>query len=89
VKLFIIVDHYLDRTQQGIQGIHAALQFALDCPALLDQHRNTNIVLKKAKDMDHWSQQGDATFREPHWDFRITAVAAYRNEDFAEELPLV
>lgn len=86
-KLFVIVDAFLDRSQQTVQACHAAAAYAQS--PLNVEWRNTNIVIKKAKDIAHWFEHCDVPFYEPYWNDKLTAVAAYREEGFAEELPFV
>ena len=71
------------------QANHATAEFCLRCPELAKAWDNHTIIVKKAEAMSEWAEKADAVFREPHWDNKITAVAAYREDDFAAELPLV
>lgn len=89
VKLFVIVDAFLDRSQQAVQASHAVAAFCLQWPDSARRWGNQNIVLKKAKDLHAWAREADATFREPHWKDQLTACAAYREEGYAAELPFV
>lgn len=86
-KLFVIVDAFLDRSQQTVQACHAVGAFCLLDPQALEWN-NTEIVIKKAKDFDHWRSLADVEFLESYWN-RVTACAAYREEGYAAELPLI
>jgi len=88
-KLFVIVDAFLDRSQQTVQACHAVAEFYRDFPMLAAEWGNQNIVVKKAKDLEPWVGTGDVVFCEPYWNNRRTAVAAYREEGYAEVLPFV
>lgn len=88
-KLFVIVDAFLDRSQQTVQACHAVGAFFQHCPQLAAEWGNQNIVIKKAKDMEPWLGDADAGFCEPYWNDKLTAVCAYREEGYAEELPFV
>jgi len=89
-KLFVIVDAFLDRSQQAVQALHAAVKFCLDHPDVAkNKWGNQNVVIKKAKDFERWASESDAIFVEPYWDNKQTACVAFRPEGYAEELPLI
>lgn len=91
-RLYIIVDAFLDRSQQAVQACHAVAAFMLESQHS-EKWNNGNIVLKKTKDLERWSNpcidSDVVVFEEPYWNNRVTAVAAYRDEGYAEELPFV
>ena len=89
MKMFVIVNKNLSKSQQGVQGGHALAQFALDHPDKFREWRNRTIVYLKAdlewmqrfETSDHYSE-----FLEPHWDNQLTAFAVYgpnAEDDFA------
>lgn len=89
-KLFVIVDAFLDRSQQAVQACHAVAKFCIEEQGLaIGLWNNQNIVLKKAKDLEPWVGDADVIFEEPYWKNRRTAVASYRHEGYAEVLPFV
>lgn len=88
-KLFVIVDAFLDRSQQTVQAAHAVGEFYKCCPKEAAAWGNENIIIKKAKNLEPWVDDCDTTFREPYWENKVTAIAAYREEGFAKELPFV
>lgn len=80
MKMFIIVDKNLSKSQQGVQGGHALAQFALDHPDKFREWGNRTIVYLKA-DID-WMHQYETSeayseFREPYWNNKLTAFAVY------------
>lgn len=89
MKLYVIVDAFLDKSHQTAQSNHATAEFCLRCPELARKWDNHTIIIKKAKNLEEWALQADACFREPYWDNKITAVAAFREDGYAKELPLV
>lgn len=88
MKLFIIVDAWLDRNRAVAQIVHATASFCLTRPEEAAQWNNSTVIIKKAKNLDDYVKDADATFKEPHWEDKITAVAAYRDDEYAKELPL-
>ena len=89
MKLYVVVDSFLDRSQQAVQASHAVAAMFLEKPVLAALWGNSNIILKKAKNIEDWAEKADAVFREPYWDNRVTACASYREDGFAKELPFV
>jgi len=90
-KLFIVVDAFLDKSQRTVQSCHAVANWCKDHPEALqewNQPGGGHIVLKKCKDLEGWLQEVDSSFKESYWDNKLTALVAYREEGWAEELPL-
>jgi len=88
-KLYVLVDSFLTGGQKIAQAAHAVGQFALDNPKLLREWNNGIVIIKQSRDLAAWEKLCDASFREPYWENRLTALAAFRGEGFAAELPLV
>ena len=88
-KLYVILDAFVNGGGQKIaQTAHGVAAFCLARPELATEWNNGYIVVKKAKNLDEWLKQGDASFQEPYWENRTTAVVAFREEGFAADLPL-
>lgn len=87
-KLFIILDAFVGGGHKIAQTGHGVAAFCLKCPELAREWNNNYIIVKKAKDLEAWLPEADALFSEPYWQNRVTAVAAFREEGFAADLPL-
>jgi hypothetical protein len=90
-KLFVIVDAFLDKSQKTVQACHGIARWCEDYYGTrLDEWnpKEGHIVLKKCQDLESWLPEVDVSFREPYWGNRLTVLVAYREEGFAEELPL-
>lgn len=91
-KLFLLIDRRLNKSQQAVQACHAAIEFSRKFPdwkhqslVLLAVNGETELEewLLKLKDFD------TATFREPYWDNRLTAIACHGCDEIIKELALI
>lgn len=86
MKLYVLVDKYLTKSQKAVQSAHAVAEFCLK-----DKGKNwTNgtLVLTEVDNIMDWVDGSDAIFREPDMSNMITAVA-YLSVDLDKMLRLL
>lgn len=95
-KLYILVDRTLSRSQQAVQGCHAAIEFAKKYPEW--KHQSIVMLAVDGPDeIDEWyfnlaTKHRDlkqVAFFESYWDNRLTAIACHGCDDLVKDLQLV
>lgn len=91
-KLFLLLDRRLSRSQQTVQACHVAIEFSKAFPnwehqslviLAVDGEAELKEWLLKLKDFD------TASFKEPYWDGRLTAIACHGCDEEIKELVLI
>jgi len=77
MKLYVLVDPSLSKSQKAVQTAHAVAQYLIDNPNT-DWDNGTLVVLK-ARDIDREAAYADSIFREPDLENKITAITKLGN----------
>jgi hypothetical protein len=91
MKLFVLVDKGLSKSQQAVQSAHAVAEFLLRVPGTAWD--NGTLVLLKVDDVVPWlsklQDKPHAYFVEPDLNDKVTAVAATGVDELVQALPLL
>ena len=72
MKLYVLVDPTLSRSQRAVQAAHAVAQYLIDNPNT--SWDNGTLVVLKAEDINNEALNADSIFKEPDLNNRITAI---------------
>jgi len=72
MKLYVLVDATLSKSQRAVQTAHAVAQYLIDNPTTV--WNNGTLVVLQAEDINNEALNADSLFREPDLGNRITAI---------------
>lgn len=93
MRLYLIVDCYLSKSQKAVQAAHAAAQYVMDHPNM--EWKNGTIVILDHHDLKKFESElienniDYSKFIEPYWNNKLTALAAYGIMELTKDLPLI
>lgn len=93
MKLFAVSSSKLSKSQQWVQATHAVAQYLLDHPGT--PWRNQTLVMLKTSNVYQLSKYLESqgvvfsTFLEPHYNNKLTALAAVDIDMYVESLGLI
>lgn len=92
MKLYVVTNKGLSKSQQWVQAAHAAIQFTMDLGDKLDRH--PSLVILRG-DVDYYRDLfvelniDCAWFNEPYYNNQLTAVAALNVGELVRDLKLL
>ena len=87
MKLYVLVNQQLSKSQQAVQAGHAIAEYLLKYPNT--PWDNGTLVLLKTPDITEWIKHTDVYFVEPDLNDQVTAVAKLSNGEEFKHLKLL